>query len=28
VYTLSSQIIDSVYTKFGIPLQREVNIIQ
>jgi UDP-N-acetylmuramate dehydrogenase len=27
VYTLSSQIIDSVYTKFGISLQREVNII-
>jgi UDP-N-acetylmuramate dehydrogenase len=27
VYTLSSQIIDSVYTKFGITLQREVNII-
>jgi UDP-N-acetylmuramate dehydrogenase len=28
VYTLSSQIIDSVYSKFGISLQREVNIIQ
>lgn len=28
VYTLSSQIIDSVYSKFGITLQREVNIIQ
>ncbi|HWZ16936.1 MAG TPA: UDP-N-acetylmuramate dehydrogenase [Mucilaginibacter sp.] len=27
VYTLSSQIIDSVYTKFGVMLQREVNII-
>ncbi|HEY0245778.1 MAG TPA: UDP-N-acetylmuramate dehydrogenase [Mucilaginibacter sp.] len=27
VYTLSSQIIDSVYTKFGVTLQREVNII-
>jgi len=27
VYTLSSQIIDSVYAKFGITLQREVNII-
>lgn len=27
VYTLSSQIIDSVYSKFGITLQREVNII-
>jgi UDP-N-acetylmuramate dehydrogenase len=28
VYTLSSQIIDSVSTKFGISLHREVNIIQ
>jgi UDP-N-acetylmuramate dehydrogenase len=27
VYTLSSQIIDSVYTKFGVTLQREVNTI-
>jgi len=27
VYSLSSQIIDSVYTKFGIVLDREVNII-
>jgi len=27
VYSLSSQIIDSVYTKFGVTLQREVNII-
>jgi UDP-N-acetylmuramate dehydrogenase len=27
VYTLSSQIIDSVYTKFGVMLQREVNIV-
>jgi UDP-N-acetylmuramate dehydrogenase len=27
VYTLSSQIIDSVYTKFGVTLHREVNII-
>lgn len=27
VYSLSSQIIDSVYTKFGVKLQREVNII-
>ncbi|TWR29483.1 UDP-N-acetylmuramate dehydrogenase [Mucilaginibacter pallidiroseus] len=27
VYTLSSQIIDSVYTKFGVILQREVNVI-
>jgi UDP-N-acetylmuramate dehydrogenase len=27
VYALSSQIIDSVYTKFGVSLQREVNII-
>jgi UDP-N-acetylmuramate dehydrogenase len=27
LYTLSSQIIDSVYTKFGVMLQREVNII-
>jgi UDP-N-acetylmuramate dehydrogenase len=27
VYTFSSQIIDSVYTKFGVLLQREVNII-
>ncbi len=27
VYSLSSQIIDSVYTKFGVSLQREVNII-
>ena len=27
VYTFSSQIIDSVYTKFGVRLQREVNII-
>jgi UDP-N-acetylmuramate dehydrogenase len=28
VYTLSSQIIDSVYTKFGVLLEREVNIIK
>ncbi len=28
VYRLSSQIIDSVYTKFGVILQREVNIIK
>ena len=27
VYSLSSQIIDSVYTKFGVSLEREVNII-
>ncbi len=27
VYTFSSQIIDSVYAKFGVILQREVNII-
>ncbi|WP_214072299.1 UDP-N-acetylmuramate dehydrogenase [Mucilaginibacter sp. dw_454] len=27
VYNFSSQIIDSVYTKFGVNLQREVNII-
>lgn len=27
VYNLSSQIIDSVYTKFGVTLQREVNIV-
>jgi UDP-N-acetylmuramate dehydrogenase len=27
VYNLSSQIIDSVYTKFGVMLEREVNII-
>jgi UDP-N-acetylmuramate dehydrogenase len=27
VYALSSQIIDSVYDKFGVSLQREVNII-
>jgi len=27
VYNFSSQIIDSVYTKFGVLLQREVNII-
>jgi UDP-N-acetylmuramate dehydrogenase len=27
VYDLSSQIIDSVYTKFGVLLEREVNII-
>ncbi len=27
VYSVSSQIIDSVYTKFGVLLQREVNII-
>ncbi|WDF56562.1 UDP-N-acetylmuramate dehydrogenase [Mucilaginibacter sp. KACC 22063] len=27
VYKLSSQIIDSVYTKFGVSLEREVNII-
>lgn len=27
VYTLSSQIIDSVYNKFGVSLEREVNII-
>ncbi|RYE32922.1 MAG: UDP-N-acetylmuramate dehydrogenase [Sphingobacteriaceae bacterium] len=26
IYTLSSQIIDSVYQKFGVMLQREVNI--
>jgi UDP-N-acetylmuramate dehydrogenase len=26
VYTLSSQIIDSVYSKFGVMLEREVNI--
>lgn len=28
IYDLSSQIIDSVYTKFGVVLEREVNIIQ
>lgn len=28
VYNLSSQIIDSVYTKFGVMLEREVNVIQ
>ena len=28
VYGFSSQIIDSVYTKFGVTLQREVNIIK
>ncbi len=28
VYTLSSQIIDSVYNKFGVLLQREVNIVK
>ncbi|WPU95172.1 UDP-N-acetylmuramate dehydrogenase [Mucilaginibacter sabulilitoris] len=27
VYNFSSQIIDSVYTKFGVMLQREVNIV-
>jgi UDP-N-acetylmuramate dehydrogenase len=27
VYSLSSQIIDSVYRKFGVLLEREVNII-
>jgi len=27
VYAFSSQIIDSVYAKFGVSLQREVNII-
>ena len=27
VYSFSSQIIDSVYTKFGVTLQREVNMI-
>lgn len=27
VYTLSSQIIDSVYSKFGVTLEREVNVI-
>jgi UDP-N-acetylmuramate dehydrogenase len=27
IYALSSQIIDSVYTKFGVTLQREVNIL-
>jgi UDP-N-acetylmuramate dehydrogenase len=27
VYSLSSQIIDSVYTKFGVMLEREVNMI-
>jgi UDP-N-acetylmuramate dehydrogenase len=27
VYNFSSQIIDSVYTKFGVSLQREVNIV-
>lgn len=27
IYTLSSQIIDSVYQKFGVELQREVNIL-
>jgi len=27
VYSLSSQIIDSVYTKFGVKLEREVNIV-
>jgi len=28
VYSLSSQIIDSVYTKFGVMLEREVNMIR
>jgi len=28
IYDFSSQIIDSVYTKFGVTLEREVNIIQ
>ena len=28
VYALSSQIIDSVYSKFGVMLEREVNMIQ
>ena len=28
IYNLSSQIIDSVYTKFGVMLEREVNIIK
>lgn len=28
IYDLSSQIIDSVYTKFGVMLEREVNIIK
>jgi UDP-N-acetylmuramate dehydrogenase len=28
IYDLSSQIIDSVYQKFGVTLEREVNIIQ
>ncbi|MFD1257385.1 UDP-N-acetylmuramate dehydrogenase [Mucilaginibacter terrae] len=28
IYDLSSQIIDSVYTKFGVTLEREVNIIR
>ncbi len=28
IFALSSQIIDSVYTKFGVMLDREVNIIQ
>ncbi len=28
VFNLSSQIIDSVYTKFGVSLEREVNIIK
>jgi UDP-N-acetylmuramate dehydrogenase len=27
VYSLSSQIIDSVYTKFGVTLEREVNVV-
>jgi UDP-N-acetylmuramate dehydrogenase len=27
IYSLSSQIIDSVYTKFGVMLEREVNLI-
>jgi len=27
VYSLSSQIIDSVYSKFGVLLEREVNLI-
>ncbi len=28
IYNLSSQIIDSVYTKFGVMLEREVNIVK
>jgi len=27
IYTLSSKIIESVYNKFGVPLEREVNIV-